>query len=136
MIIDASNLIVGRMASIAAKKALLGEEVIVVNCEKAIMTGKKNEIIKRYHMRKELGQPTQGPFFPKRADMLVRRIIRGMVPRKRSRGREAFTKVKCFIGVPASMDSSKFETVENANISKTSTHYFITVKELCRLIGK
>jgi len=33
MIINADNLIVGRLASFAAKKALMGEEVIIVNSE-------------------------------------------------------------------------------------------------------
>ena len=39
MIINAENLILGRMTTYAAKKALQGEEVDIVNCEKAIITG-------------------------------------------------------------------------------------------------
>ncbi len=136
MIIDASNLILGRMASVASKKALLGEEIIVINCENAIITGKKKEIIGRYMKRFELGQPQQGPFFPRRSDQFVRRVIRGMLPWKRSKGREAYKKVKCFISIPPGIDSGKVETIQAANIERASMPYFMTVKEICRLIGK
>ncbi len=38
MIIDANNMILGRLASFAAKKALLGEKIDVINCEKAVIS--------------------------------------------------------------------------------------------------
>ncbi len=44
MIINADNLIIGRIASFAAKKALLGEKVVIVNSEEAVMTGKKKRL--------------------------------------------------------------------------------------------
>ena len=44
MIINADNLVLGRMAAIAAKQALLGEDVRIVNCEKAIITGDITQI--------------------------------------------------------------------------------------------
>ncbi len=134
-IVDASDAILGRLASVAAKKALQGEEIIVVNCEKAIITGKKKDIVAKHMQRFELGQPTKGPFFPKRPDMLVRRVIRGMVPRKKARGRAAFKRVRCFIGVPEGLGSQKFERIAEAEMRKASTVKFITVRELCRLIG-
>ncbi len=134
MIIDASNLILGRMATVAAKKALSGEEIVIVNCEKAIITGKRNDIVAKYMKRIEIGQPSKGPFIQKRADLLVRRVVRGMVPRKKTRGREAFKKVKCFISVPENIKSEQLETIKDAGVK--SNRNFITVKELCRLIGK
>lgn len=134
-VVDASDSILGRLASVAAKKALQGEEVFVVNCEKAVITGRKKDILAKHMQRFELGQPTQGPFFPKRPDMFVRRVIRGMVPRKKARGRAAFKNVKCFIGVPEGLGTQKFEKVAEADIRKASTIKFITVGELCRLIG-
>lgn len=134
-VVDASNAILGRLASVVAKKALLGEEVLVVNCEKAVITGRKKDILANHMQRFELGQPTQGPFFPKRPDMFVRRVIRGMVPRKRARGRAAFKRVRCFIGVPEALGSQKLERAAEAEIRKESTVKFITVRELCRLIG-
>ncbi len=136
MIIDASDSILGRVCTVAAKTALKGEEVIVVNCEKAVITGRKKDIVSKYMQRFELGQPTQGPFFPRRPDMFVRRVIRGMLPRKRARGREAYKKVKCFMDMPVGLDQKDIKTIEEASIARSSTMNFMTVKELCRLIGR
>ena len=41
MLIDSKNIILGRLASFAAKHALLGENVDIVNCESAVITGNK-----------------------------------------------------------------------------------------------
>ena len=45
MIIDGTNLILGRLASVAAKKALLGDDIIIVNCDKVLVTGTKKNIV-------------------------------------------------------------------------------------------
>ncbi|MBI2134062.1 50S ribosomal protein L13 [Candidatus Woesearchaeota archaeon] len=136
MIIDASNLILGRMASFAAKKALSGEEIIVINCEKAVITGRKNSILARYRLLMDIGQPTKGPFIPRRPDLLVRRVIRGMLPRKRARGREAYKKVKCYMEMPPEIKQDSVQTISSADINSRSTSKYVTVKELCRLIRK
>ncbi|RLI06236.1 50S ribosomal protein L13, partial [Candidatus Bathyarchaeota archaeon] len=38
-VIDASGLILGRMASIVAKRLLEGEQIEIVNAEKAVVSG-------------------------------------------------------------------------------------------------
>jgi len=78
MIIDANNLILGRMASYIAKKALLGNRVDVVNCENCVIIGKKREILGRYNKRLQRGVHTKGPFLPKMPDRFVKKTIRGM----------------------------------------------------------
>ena len=40
-IIDGKNTVLGRLASFAAKEALKGEEIVVLNCEQVIITGNK-----------------------------------------------------------------------------------------------
>ena len=40
-IIDGKGAILGRLASYAAKQALKGEEIVVLNCEEVIITGNK-----------------------------------------------------------------------------------------------
>ena len=45
VVVDASNQRLGRMASRIAKMLLLGMNVIVVNAEKAVITGKKLSLI-------------------------------------------------------------------------------------------
>ena len=47
-IIDADGHILGRLATYVAKRALLGDEIIVVNAEKAIISGRKEMVFKRY----------------------------------------------------------------------------------------
>ncbi len=134
MIIDASNQILGRMASAAAVAAAKGEEVIIVNCENAVITGKKSMILQKYLKRAELGQPQQGPFFGKRPDTLVRRTIRGMVAWKKTKGKVAYKNVKCYIDFPEEIPKDKLTEIKGATLKPGTYH--MKVKELCRLIGK
>jgi len=46
--IDASNHILGRLASIIAKKLLEGYRVYVFNVEKAVLSGEKQRVIEGY----------------------------------------------------------------------------------------
>ena len=135
IIIDATNLIVGRLASYVAKKALLGEEVHIINSEKAIISGKKENIFKKFEKRREIGDPHHGPYYPRKADILVRRIIRGMLPYKKERGKEAFKRIKCYIGVPKNLEGKKAETLKSAHVSKLPTLKYITIGELSKHLG-
>ena len=45
IIIDATDAALGRMATFAAKQALNGKKVIILNSEDAIITGKKHAIL-------------------------------------------------------------------------------------------
>src|SRR3989338_6396169 len=114
MIIDATNHILGRTASIVAKKALLGEEIIIINCEKIIISGPKKFNEKRYIQRKNRGDPRHGPYFPKTPDRILRRAIRGMLPYDKEHGRKALKSVKCYMGVPDNIKDKKIEKIENS----------------------
>lgn len=100
-VVDAANVAAGRLASYAAKQALLGHEIIVVNSEKAVITGKTKVILEKYlEKRKRGGSAQKGPNFPSRAEFILKRTIRGMLAYKVGRGKEAFEKIKCFKGIP------------------------------------
>lgn len=135
IIIDAKNNILGRVATYAAKQALLGEEVKVVNCDKAVITGKKNDILARYNQRRQRGIPSRGPFFPRMPDRLVRRTIRGMLPFSQTRGREALKRVLCYVGVPDEFSGKDMVVLKEANVSKVVDTNYITVRELTTLLG-
>ena len=135
MIIDATNLILGRLASKAAKQALGGEEVIVINCEKAIVTGNKKQIFDSYIGKFDIGQVNQGPYFPRKPDQLVRRTIRGMLPRKKPKGRAAYERVKCYIGLPSQIKPAEAKSLPEASGDRIKKTSHITVLELCRHIG-
>ena len=136
MVIDGNKLILGRVAAAAAKKSLEGEQVIIVNCEKMIITGNPKRILQKFKERQDKGGPYTGPFFPKMPDRVVRRTIRGMLPYKKWRGKTAYKRVKCFIGIPKEYKTQKFETVNNADASKLTTLKFITVGDLSRFYNK
>lgn len=134
-VIDANNLIVGRMATQAAKLALAGEKVAVVNCEKAVITGSKGNILDKYKEYRKRGGPYKGPFFPRTPDRLVRRMVRGMLPWKTFRGREAFKRVMCYIGLPPKFANEKIETLEAANYSRLKTSKYLRIKALSEMLG-
>lgn len=116
IILDAEDAVVGRLASYAAKQALLGNEVAVVNCEKAIISGRKVDIIEDYKERRALNliKPGKGPFFSKSAEKLVKKIIRGMLPDfRKGRGKVAWRKVRCYIGVPEELKKEKPTKLEH-----------------------
>ncbi len=135
MIIDATNLILGRLASFAAKKSLLGEKIEIVNSEKAVITGNKKETLKEYLRKRKAKSVRKGPFIPKISDRFVRRSIRGMLPYKRPKGREAFKRVICYAGVPEKLKDKKFETIKEANVRKLQSLDYITVGNICRVMG-
>ncbi|MBW2983640.1 50S ribosomal protein L13 [Candidatus Woesearchaeota archaeon] len=134
MIIDATDLILGRLASFAAKKALLGEKIEIINSEKSVISGKKDQVYKDYLRKIQRGIPLQGPYFPRMPDMLVRRTIRGMIPYKTERGKKAFRNIKCWIGVPAKLKDQKADTIKQANVSKLPYLKYKTAGDICRLM--
>ena len=135
MILDATDLIVGRFATVVAKRALLGEEVVVVNCEKALISGSRENVVGKYRNWTKRGAPLLGPYFPRRADMMVRRMIRGMLPHKQPKGKAAFQRVMCHIGIPDQYKDAKFETVKEAHVSKLPNLRYVTIAEISKQIG-
>ncbi|MEM3405593.1 MAG: 50S ribosomal protein L13 [Candidatus Pacearchaeota archaeon] len=114
IIIDATNSPLGRIASFAAKKALLGNKVIIVNTEKAIITGKKESVLEEYLKKRRKGGDIQkGPFFPSNVEKIMKRTIRGMLPYKQYRGREALKKIKCYESVPKGLENKEKISLEN-----------------------
>ena len=135
MIIDANNLILGRLGTYAAKNALLGEKVDIVNCENSVITGDRKQIFKVYDERLKRGTQAKGPFTRRMPDRFVKRAIRGMLPYKKGRGRIAFENIKCHIGVPENLKGQKIDTLKEANVDKVPNLKYIKIKEICKHIG-
>ena len=134
IVIDASNLILGRMATFAAKQALLGEEVRVINAEKAVVSGRRGTVIKEASLDAKRGTPAKGPFIPKKADRYVRRTIRGMLPYKQAKGAEAYKRVLCYAGTPEEYKDAEKADMKFASIEKLPNLYYITVGEVIKNI--
>lgn len=135
MIIDAKDTILGRLGSYAAKQALLGNKVDVINCEESVVSGRKHDIQQHYARRIDRKAPGKGPYLYRRPDMFVRRTIRGMLPFKRSRGRDVFKNIKCHIGVPENLKNENIIRIENAGTDKLHSTDYVKVKDVCRFIG-
>jgi len=134
-VIDATDALVGRMATVVAKAALIGDQIVIVNCEAAVISGTKQTLEKKWRHRMGLGQPTKGPFIPRMPDRFIRRVIRGMLPYKQPKGMDAFRRIQCYLGVPDEFTQSKKETIESADLSTLNSIKFVRVKDLCRFMG-
>ncbi len=125
--IDGKNAILGRLASRIAKQLLNGEDVSIVNAEKVIITGNPKSVKEKYLSRRSRGSAHHGPFFPTRPDLIVRRAVRGMLPYKTNRGRNAFKRLRVYIGNPEGSEVQKMEASIKSN--------FITVGEVAEALG-
>ncbi len=132
-IIDATGLVLGRMATDVAKRALEGEDVHIVNAEKAIIIGaSKKSIQARYKFKREVGTHRKGPFFPREPHMLVKRTIRGMMPYQKADGRAAYKRIQAHIGIPKELEGKESISLEHA---ARDARTFMTVKELSAYLG-
>lgn len=133
-IIDATGLILGRLASFVAKRLLQGESIIILNAEKAIISGKRLSRVNEAKTFLEVGHPRKGPYHPRKPDRILRRTIRGMLPRRKPKGQEAYRRLRVYIGVPEEFKGKETQTIPNANAEKLGCPY-ITLGELAKEIG-
>ncbi|HDM66907.1 MAG TPA: 50S ribosomal protein L13 [Thermoplasmatales archaeon] len=131
-IIDAEGATLGRLCTYVAKALLKGEEIVIINSEKAVISGKKNMIKEEYKQKREVGTYRKGPFFPRMPDRIVKRTVRGMLPYQTPHGRAAFKRLKCYIGVPEEFKNKKAEVIEEAKKDHVD---YITIEELSRYLG-
>ncbi len=134
VIIDANGLILGRMASTIAKRLLQGESIIIVNAEKAVISGKKLSRVKEAKKKLEIGHPKKGPFHPRRPEQIVRRTVKGMLPRRKPKGQKAYKRLRVFLEVPEEFKGREKQTIPDAGAEKLKCPY-ITVGKLAKEIG-
>ena len=134
IIIDGTDTILGRMASIVAKRLENGEEITIVNAEKVIVTGSRKDILNRYKASLDRGHPYSGPYTPRVADKMVRRSVRGMLPIKKAKGRNAYKRLKVYIGIPDEIKGN-IEKLEEINKDKLKNKKYITILEVSRWLG-
>lgn len=122
LVVDASNGVLGRVAAFVAKQALLGKNVIVVNCDNALITGGRRMVITEYGIaRRRGGTSLNGPHFPKQTDRLMKRTIRGMLSYNQGRGLAALKRIMCYTQVPKEYESAKKVSVIKEVKSKVMT---------------
>jgi large subunit ribosomal protein L13 len=133
-VVNAEGLILGRMASKVAKKLLNGEEVIIVNAEKSVLSGKKKSKVAEAKQFLEVGAPERGPFHYRRPDRIMRKTVRGMLPIKQPKGKTAYKRLTVFMGVPEDLKDQKMDTFTEAHAAKLKGPHF-TLAELAKEVG-
>ncbi|MFQ5969897.1 MAG: 50S ribosomal protein L13 [Nitrososphaerales archaeon] len=137
VVVDATNHIAGRLCSYVAKMLLKGDNVIVLNSEKAMLSGNRYAIIREWHEYLEIGSivnPVHGPFHARRPDRIITRMVRGMVPKQKAKGVSAMKRLRVYIGVPKNYQATKAKEFDDAKIRKPAA-YYTSVHELAKSIG-
>jgi len=136
ILVNAEGNIMGRLASFVAKKAISGESVTVVNAEKAVVTGSKEAAVRKIKVRLKIrgkGNPEKGPKFSRMPDKVLRYSIRGMLPWKSSRGKQAFKQIHVYIGLPKEFEGKKFEEIKQSKSGETKKA--VLLGEICKEVG-
>ena len=122
IVIDATNAVLGRVASHAAKQSLLGKSVAIVNCGHAVITGRRDTTISSYKYSRSLGGASQrGPNFPSNTEKIFKRTIRGMLSYRQGRGGDALKRIFCYVNVPAFLTEQKKISMPTKTHAKTVT---------------
>ena len=137
IVVDGTNLIAGRVCSNVAKLLRKGNRVSIVNCEKIMISGKKASIIGEYEDFLKIHSiihPQHGPFHPRRPDTIIKRMIRGMLPKEKPSKKTDLARLRTYIGVPQEVKGFEKIQFEKSKITRASSKY-TTMAELSRYIG-
>ena len=136
LIIDGENCVLGRMSAKVAKELIKGETVRIVNADKIIITGSPKATIAKYRQRIKLhdpAKPEKSRKTPRRPDLFVKRIIRGMIPYKSRNGLAAYRRLMVYIGIPKEFEGKTVKIAESKSI--TTDYKYIKIDELCKNLG-
>lgn len=134
-VINAEGLILGRLCTHVAKRLRNGEEIVVINAEKAVISGRKAQLLEFYKHRRKRGKShlTKGPYYPRTADRIIKRSVRGMIEYRKPSGRAALKRLRVYLGVPKEFASAKAETIETAK--KPHLARFVYLEEITKELG-
>lgn len=132
IVINAENKVYGRLASEVAEKLLkYNEKIIVVNARKVIISGSSDSIFERLFERTERkgkGNPLYQAKYPRFPDKLVKRAVRGMLPRN-PRGALVLKNLKVYIDVPENFNKEIPQAVKPKNIK------YLTLEQVSKKLG-
>jgi large subunit ribosomal protein L13 len=128
VIFNGKNAVLGRLGAQVSKELLKGNSVLVINSEQVVTSGKKEQIVERKQKRRMgAGGSLKGPTYIRQSDRLLKRMIRGMLPWEKTKGREAYKRLKCFVG---NGDLSEDELKEVKEIKVSKPQKVVTMKEI------
>jgi len=136
MNVDASKLVAGRLSSKVAKSMINGESVVIVNAENVVLVGRREEIVAKWKKRVDarvLSNPHFGPKYERIPSRMLKRMIKGMLPNKKTTASRIMKQLKIYNGVPKELTKTKFDEIEGVKFNEK--HDFITLKEVAQLLG-
>ncbi len=138
VLIDAEGLVVGRLAAIIATRLIgkhkpsytphmdCGDNVVVVNAEKIILTGNKMKNKKYYwHTGFPGGIKERTPekyLSGKTPTRVVEKAVQRMLPRG-PLGRQQFSNLRVYVGPEHPHEAQKPETLDVAGLNPKNTNY-------------
>ena len=135
--IDATDQIAGRLSSKVAKLILSGKRVVVFNAERSLISGSRTSVVNQWKEKLELASkvnPIYGPIHPRRPDNILRRMVRGMVPRKKAKGALAMKRLRIYIGVPSTVKAAKLTKFVETTATRPIPVY-VTMGDLSKSLG-
>ena len=133
-LVNAEGQIVGRMGSKVAKLLLNGGSVVILNAEKAVISGKRKSKVAEAKEFLEVGAPERGPFHYRRPDRYLRKTVRGMLPFKQPKGKNAYKRLKVFMGIPVDYKDQPMIVFDDASAAKLKGPH-LTLAEMANEIG-
>ena len=135
-VINADGLVLGRLCTHVAKRLRNGEELIVVNAERAVVSGNRPQLLEFYKHRRHRASSQykmKGPHYPRTPDRILKRTVRGMIEYKKPAGRAAYKRLRVYIGVPKEFSSTKMETLETAR--KPHLERYVYLGDISKELG-
>lgn len=136
-VIDGNDKVLGRISSKIAKLLLQGNTVHVINSENIVISGHLPNIFARYKQLMDLknkANPEHSPYWSRRPDMFVKRVIRGMLPYKKPKGKEAYKSLRVYIAVPDELKAKEISKMESKSPSDIFENV-VTIKQLVTKLG-
>ncbi len=138
IIVNGEGHILGRLSSIIAKKLLEGNEVVVVNVEKVIVSGEKRMVVDSY--KKILGVKVHlshkwRPKRPRSPIRLFKASVKGMLPKNNKKGREALSRLKVYIGVPDEFNNAEMVVFKDAYKDRLKTNKYVELSVIAKEMG-
>ncbi|MCU0852737.1 MAG: 50S ribosomal protein L13 [Thermoplasmata archaeon] len=136
VVFNADGLVLGRLSSHIAKRLRQGEEIVVINADKAVVSGRRAQLLEFYKHRMTRGESqskAKGPNYPRTSDQILKRTVRGMVEYKKPSGRAALKRLTVYIGVPKEYKASKYETFEEAR--KSHLEKYLLLGDISKEMG-
>jgi len=136
VIVDAQGQIAGRLSSLVAKMLLRGKRVVVVNAEKAVISGRRKTVLGEVQDFLRIDSAVNPKYTPKhyiRPDKFLRSMIRGMLPRKKAKGAEALKRLRVHVGRPGGLEGEPI-TLKDTSATRLS-HKYTTLQEVFARFG-